>query len=70
MVEFDILEVGLLIVVGDLIYTLARDEGWGMHYRHDPMADYITNICSAHQLKDIRPHTLCLTWYNARKGVE
>lgn len=70
VVHLDILKVGLLIVVGDFNCTLIGEEGWGMHCQHDPLVDFIADIFSTHQLKDIRPHKLCPMWFNGRKGVE
>eukprot|EP00253_Pinus_taeda_P008879 PITA_08879 len=58
----------LMIMGGDLNFSLGRTEAWGPSAREDPLADFFHNLISENNLIDPSPVKLKPTWRNRRVG--
>eukprot|EP00253_Pinus_taeda_P006109 PITA_06109 len=60
----------LMIMGGDLNFSLGRTEAWGPYAREDPLAEFFLNLISENKLIDPSPVKLKPTWRNRRVGVD
>eukprot|EP00253_Pinus_taeda_P005268 PITA_05268 len=58
----------MMILGGDLNFSLRRNEAWGPSAREDPLAEFFHNLISEHNLIDPAPVKLKPTWRNRRVG--
>eukprot|EP00253_Pinus_taeda_P033452 PITA_33452 len=63
-----LLKSSLLIVGGDLNFSLGRAEAWGPSSREDPLSDFFLKLLSDNNLIDPAPIKLKPTWRNRRAG--
>eukprot|EP00253_Pinus_taeda_P027835 PITA_27835 len=60
----------LMVVGGDLNFSLGRAEAWGPSAREDPLSDFFYQILSDHNLIDPSPIILKPSWRNRRIGED
>jgi exonuclease III len=60
----------LVILGGDLNFSLGQSEVWGLHARTDPLAGYFTQKLVDRKLIDVEPTRLKPTWRNNRVGED
>jgi hypothetical protein len=60
----------LVILGGDLNFSLGPSEVWGLHARADPLADYFGQKFVDCKLIDLDPTLLKPTWRNNRVGED
>eukprot|EP00253_Pinus_taeda_P012218 PITA_12218 len=60
----------LMIMGGDLNFSLGRAEAWGPSAREDPLAEFFLNLISENNLIDPSPIKLKPTWRNRRMGED
>eukprot|EP00253_Pinus_taeda_P014508 PITA_14508 len=58
----------MMILGGDLNFSLGRNEAWGPSAREDPFAEFFLNLFSENNLIDPAPVKLKPTWRNKRVG--
>eukprot|EP00253_Pinus_taeda_P011881 PITA_11881 len=58
----------MMILGGDLNFSLGRNEAWGPSAREDPFAEFFHNLISENNLIDPAPVKLKPTWRNRRVG--
>lgn len=59
-----------MIIVGDLNFSMGREEIWGQKSRIDSMATYFRGLMEAFSLLDVPSDPLCPTWRNCRTSEE
>lgn len=65
-----LLDLGSLIVAGDLNFTVAARESWGLRARDASSNDWFKNMVDSHHLIDVAPSPFLPTWRNGRKGLD
>eukprot|EP00253_Pinus_taeda_P001601 PITA_01601 len=58
----------LLVIGGDLNFSLGRAEAWGPSAREDSLTDFFQNLLTANKLIDVNLIKLKPTWRNRRVG--
>eukprot|EP00253_Pinus_taeda_P035564 PITA_35564 len=70
MMAKSFMKASLLIVGGDLNFSMGRAEAWGPSAREDPLSDFFHNLLEDHHLTDPSPIKLKPTWRNRRVGED
>lgn len=65
-----VLKAPVMILGGDLNFSLGRAEAWGPSAREDPLTDFFHNLISENNLIDPLPIKLKPTWRNRRVGAD
>eukprot|EP00253_Pinus_taeda_P018287 PITA_18287 len=60
----------LMIMGGDLNFSLGRAQAWGPSVREDPLSDFFFNLITENNLIDPSPIKLKPTWRNRRIGED
>eukprot|EP00253_Pinus_taeda_P010845 PITA_10845 len=60
----------LMIMGGDLNFSIGRAEAWGPSAREDPLSDFFFNLITKNNLIDPSPIKLKPTWRNRRIGED
>eukprot|EP00253_Pinus_taeda_P033560 PITA_33560 len=60
----------LMIMGGDLNFSIGRAEAWGPSAREDPLSDFFFNLITENNLIDPSPIKLKPTWRNRRIGED
>eukprot|EP00253_Pinus_taeda_P025838 PITA_25838 len=68
MMAKSFMKASMLIVGGDLNFTMGRAETWGPTAREDPLTDFFHKLIEDHHLADPHPIKLKATWRNRRVG--
>eukprot|EP00253_Pinus_taeda_P008342 PITA_08342 len=63
-----LMKSSLLIVGGDLNFSIGRVEAWGQSAREDPLSDFFLNLLLDNNVIDPSPINLKPTWRNRRAG--
>eukprot|EP00253_Pinus_taeda_P011344 PITA_11344 len=61
-----LMKMPLMVVGGDLNFSLGRAEAWGPSAREDPLTDFFIHFLKEHILIDPSPISLAPTWRNRR----
>eukprot|EP00253_Pinus_taeda_P010417 PITA_10417 len=70
MMAKSFMKASMLIVGGDLNFTMGRAETWGPTAREDPLTDFFHKLIEDHHLADPHPIKLKPTWRNRRVGED
>ncbi len=65
-----LMKSSMLIVGGDLNFSIGRAEAWGPSAREDPLSDFFLNLLLDNNLTDPSPVKLKPTWRNRRVGED
>lgn len=65
-----LMKAPLMVVGGDLNFSLGRAEAWGPSAREDPLSDFFFQALSDNKLIDPSPINLKPTWRNRRTGED
>eukprot|EP00253_Pinus_taeda_P008825 PITA_08825 len=68
LIEKSVMKAPMMIVGGDLNFSIGRAEAWGPSAREDPLTDFFLQLLSDHHLIDPSPIKLKPTWRNRRVG--
>eukprot|EP00253_Pinus_taeda_P008946 PITA_08946 len=66
----DLLKGRLLLIGGDLNFSLGAAEIWGSSARIDPLTDFFSHLFHSHKLLDVNLIKTKQTWRNRRTGEE
>lgn len=69
LISYGLMEMASLIIVGDFNCTVGLDEVWGGSKNIDPLVGLIHDAIIDHNLVDVCPQTMVLTWDNGRVGM-
>eukprot|EP00253_Pinus_taeda_P033955 PITA_33955 len=65
-----LMKLPLMVVGGDLNFSLGRIEAWGPSAREDPLTEFFIHFLQDHNLIDPSPISLSPTWRNRRSGED
>jgi len=65
-----LMKLPLMVVGGDLNFSLGRAEAWGPSAREDPLTEFFIQFLKDHNLIDPSPISLTPTWRNRRTGED
>eukprot|EP00253_Pinus_taeda_P036198 PITA_36198 len=70
LLEKSLMKMPLMVVGGDLNFSLGRAEAWGPSAREDPLTEFFIQTLKDHNLIDPSPISLMPTWRNRRIGED
>eukprot|EP00253_Pinus_taeda_P024113 PITA_24113 len=65
-----LMKAPLMVVGGDLNFSLGGTEAWGPSAREDPLTEFFIQFLQAHNLIDPSPTSLSPIWRNRRSGED
>eukprot|EP00253_Pinus_taeda_P034625 PITA_34625 len=68
--EKSVMKMPLMVVGGDLNFSLGRAEAWGPSAREDPLTEFFIQTLKDHNLINPSPISLMPTWRNRRVGED